>query len=49
MWSTGVVGIAVGLGRLETAIALSVMTFLTFKLVGTVKQVPFFRATIVGP
>lgn len=38
IWSTGAVGIAVGLGRLEIALSLSVMTFLTFLLVGRVKQ-----------
>ncbi len=38
IWSTGAVGIAAGLGRLEIAIALSFMTFITFKLVGKVKQ-----------
>ena len=38
IWSTGAVGIAVGLGRLEIAIALSVMTFITFKLGGRVKD-----------
>jgi putative Mg2+ transporter-C (MgtC) family protein len=38
IWATGAVGIAVGLGRLEIAIALSVMTFITFKLVGRVKE-----------
>ena len=38
IWATGAVGIAVGLGRLEIAIALSVMTYVTFKLVGRVKK-----------
>ncbi len=38
IWSTGAVGIAAGLGRLEIAIALSVMTFVTFKLSGKVKE-----------
>lgn len=38
IWSTGAVGIAVGLGRLEIALALSIMTFITFKLVGRVKE-----------
>lgn len=38
IWATGAVGISVGLGRLEIAIALSIMTFVTFKLVGRVKQ-----------
>jgi putative Mg2+ transporter-C (MgtC) family protein len=38
IWATGAVGIAVGLGRLEIAVALSVMTFITFKLVGRVKK-----------
>ena len=38
IWSTGAVGIAVGIGSLEIAIALSIMTFVTFKLVGRVKQ-----------
>ena len=32
------VGIATGLGRLEIAIALSLMTLVTFKLVGRVKK-----------
>lgn len=38
IWSTGAVGIATGLGRLEIAIALSLMTLVTFKLVGRVKK-----------
>lgn len=38
IWSTGAIGIAVGLGRIEIAIALSLMTFITFKLVGRVKK-----------
>ena len=38
IWSTGAVGIAVGVGRLEVAIALSLMTFVTFKLIGQVKE-----------
>ncbi|MGK0375731.1 MAG: putative Mg2+ transporter-C (MgtC) family protein [Arenicella sp.] len=38
IWATGAVGISVGLGRLEIAIALSAMTFVTFKLVARVKQ-----------
>lgn len=37
IWSTGAVGIAAGLGRLEIALALSVMTFIIFKLVGKAK------------
>ncbi|NNC99492.1 MAG: MgtC/SapB family protein [Gammaproteobacteria bacterium] len=38
IWATGAIGIAVGLGRIEIAIALSVMMFLTLKLVGRVKK-----------
>jgi putative Mg2+ transporter-C (MgtC) family protein len=38
IWSTGAVGIAVGLGRLEIALALSVMTFVCLKVVGRVKK-----------
>lgn len=38
IWSTGAVGIAVGLGRIEIAIALSVMTFVTLKIIGKVKS-----------
>ncbi len=38
IWSTGAVGIATGLGHIEIAIALSFMTFITFKLAGKVKQ-----------
>lgn len=38
IWSTGAVGISAGLGRLEIAVALSVMTFITFKLAGKVKE-----------
>lgn len=38
IWATGAVGIAVGLGRLEIAIALSVMTFVTLKFIGRVKE-----------
>lgn len=37
IWSTGAIGIAVGLGRIEIAIGLSVMTFVTLKLIGRVK------------
>ena len=38
IWATGAMGIAIGMGRLEIALTLSFMTFLTFKLVGRVKQ-----------
>ncbi|MGI5307943.1 MgtC/SapB family protein [Rheinheimera sp. WS51] len=38
IWSTGAVGIAVGLERIEIAIALSVMTFVTLKIIGKVKN-----------
>lgn len=38
IWATGAVGIAVGLGRIEIAIALSIMTFLVLRLVGEVKK-----------
>ena len=38
IWSTGAVGIAVGLGRIEIAVALSIMTFFTLRLVGEVKK-----------
>ena len=38
IWATGAVGIAVGVGRLEIALALSLMTFITFKLIGQVKK-----------
>ncbi len=38
IWSTGAVGIAVGLERIEIAIALSIMTFVTLKLIGRVKK-----------
>ncbi|MFT5610612.1 MAG: putative Mg2+ transporter-C (MgtC) family protein, partial [Polaribacter sp.] len=38
IWATGAVGIAVGLGRLEIVIALSIMTYITLKLVGKVKE-----------
>lgn len=38
IWSTGAIGIAVGLGRIEIAIALSIMTFITLKLIGQVKR-----------
>lgn len=37
IWSTGAVGIAAGLGRLEIALALSIMTLITFKVVDQVK------------
>ena len=39
IWSTGAVGIAVGLGRIEIAIALSAMTFVILKLIGQVKEI----------
>lgn len=38
IWSTGAIGIAVGLERIEIAIALSIMTFATLKLIGKVKK-----------
>jgi putative Mg2+ transporter-C (MgtC) family protein len=38
IWSTGAVGIAVGLERIEIAIALSIMTFITLKVIGRVKE-----------
>ena len=38
IWATGAVGIAVGLGRFEVAIAFSIMTFITLKLLGKVKE-----------
>jgi putative Mg2+ transporter-C (MgtC) family protein len=38
IWSTGAIGIAVGIGRIEIAIVLSVMTFATFKLVSPIKK-----------
>jgi len=38
IWLTGAVGIAIGLGRLEIAVALSIMTFITFKLIAKVKD-----------
>ncbi|RBP48706.1 MgtC/SapB family protein [Arenicella xantha] len=38
IWSTGAVGIAVGLGRIEIAIALSFMTYICLKLFGQVKK-----------
>lgn len=37
IWATGAIGIAVGLGRIEIAIVLSVMTFLTFRVIGIFK------------
>lgn len=38
IWSTGAIGIAVGLERIEIAIALSIMTFATLKIIGRVKE-----------
>lgn len=38
IWSTGAVGIAVGLHRLEIALALSFLTLLVFKVGGKMKQ-----------
>lgn len=38
IWATGAVGIAVGLQRLEIAIALSIMTLLVFKLGRRIKE-----------
>jgi uncharacterized membrane protein YhiD involved in acid resistance len=38
IWSTGVVGAAVGMGRYEVAIALSLLTFLTLKVLWRFKQ-----------
>ena len=38
IWSTGAICIAVGLERIEIAIALSIMTFATLKVIGRVKK-----------
>ncbi|MBA6389967.1 hypothetical protein H4J38_04135 [Colwellia sp. BRX10-3] len=38
IWPTGAIGIAVGLERIEIAIALSIMTFATLKVIGRVKK-----------
>jgi putative Mg2+ transporter-C (MgtC) family protein len=38
IWSTGVVGAAVGMGRYEVAVALSLLTFLTLKALWRFKQ-----------
>tara|TARA_R110000764_G_scaffold23544_10_gene57499 strand:+ start:19114 stop:19557 length:444 start_codon:yes stop_codon:yes gene_type:complete len=38
IWSTGAIGIAVGLERIKIAIALSIMTFATLKIIGRVKK-----------
>lgn len=38
IWSTGAVGIAIGLQRLEIALALSFMTLLVFLVVGKLKK-----------
>ena len=38
IWSTGAVGMAVGLGRIEIALVLSAVTFVIFKLIGEVKE-----------
>ena len=38
IWSTGAVGVAVGFGRLEIALVLSLMTFITLKLIGYAKD-----------
>jgi putative Mg2+ transporter-C (MgtC) family protein len=37
IWSTGVVGAAVAMGRYEVAVALSLLTFLTLKILWRVK------------
>lgn len=37
IWSTGAIGIAVGLERIEIAIALSILTFATLKIIGRVQ------------
>ena len=38
IWSTGAIGIAVGLGRIEIAITLAIMTFVALRVIGRVKQ-----------
>ena len=38
IWSTGVVGAAVAMGRYEVAVALSALTFLTLKVLWRFKQ-----------
>jgi putative Mg2+ transporter-C (MgtC) family protein len=38
IWSTGAIGIAVGLGRIEMAITLAIMAFITLKVIGRVKK-----------
>ncbi len=40
LWSTGAVGTAVGLGAYDVAIILSVTTFLTLKVLTTLKPDP---------
>ncbi len=38
IWSTGAIGIAVGLGRIEIAITLAVMTFAALRIIGKAKK-----------
>ena len=38
IWSTGAIGIAVAFGRFEIAIVLSLLNFITLRLIGEVKN-----------
>ena len=38
IWSTGAIGIAVGFGRIEIAIVISVVAYCTLKLFGAIKE-----------
>lgn len=37
IWATGAIGIAVGMGRIEIALGISIMTFLIFRIIGAFK------------
>lgn len=38
LWSTGAIGVSVGLGRYDVAVTIAVMTFLTLTLLSKVKE-----------
>lgn len=38
LWATGAIGLAVAFGRLEIAVVISIVTFLTFRLLSRAKE-----------
>ena len=46
LWSTGAIGTAVGLGAYDTAVLLSVVTFITLKALTPLKREPYDRTEV---